>query len=227
MTKAKENYLLTLSFAKTVKGGERGLSELPEILRGIIERRPWEEIYIEPTGQTVKFANIREWIEAYPPEGLNAKVSTIEALIKDDPELLLEFRKLAAPTLANHGDIGNGRPGDSECDSRGAARTSTVTLEVKSVTRGSECPDYLVSRLHRDAPEYLGMIGEGKEYKTIREAAIAAGVLKQRVRIELKEDTVDTAKDIIKKRGVNYSMSLMVHIAEQLAKSNDKEEKEI
>ena len=100
---ARENYLLTISLSKIVEGGARGLSSLPDSIRKAIKRRIWENIYCEPTKTTVRFNTMREWIEAYPPEGLHTKPAIIEALIRDDPALVIEFKQLMRGKLEDHG----------------------------------------------------------------------------------------------------------------------------
>lgn len=76
-----------------------------------------------------------------------------------------------APVLAEHGAIGNGRSDDS----RGAYVTST---------RGSNSADYLSSRLKRDAPEIAKQLERG-EFKSVRSAAKAAGIVKDKSQLEI------------------------------------------
>lgn len=197
---ARENYLLTVAFARTVKGGETGLSEAPKVLRKLIRRRAWENIYSEPTKQMVRFNSIREWIEAYPPEGLNTKPQVIEALIKDDADLMVEFKTLIAGDLRGHG-------GDRKQEYQGSGRTL--------IHRG-ESSEYLAARLKRDAPEYLERIGTDKEYSTIKQAAIAAGIAKPRQRIELKPDPQDFAGTLIERCDRDFLAQVVAILSEAL-----------
>jgi antitoxin (DNA-binding transcriptional repressor) of toxin-antitoxin stability system len=71
--------------------------------------------------------------------------------------------------LAKHGEVGNGRSRDSDA-------TSTVG-------RGT---DYLAARIKRDHPEIAEAVERG-EYRSIRQAAIAAGIVKS-------PQPIDTAK---------------------------------
>lgn len=93
---AKENYLLNISLGNLLKGGSLGLTEVPSLIKKVIDREVWKSIYIQPTGQYVSFRNIREWIEADMPEGLASDVSTVEILLKLSPETLLRFREVLA-----------------------------------------------------------------------------------------------------------------------------------
>jgi hypothetical protein len=67
-----------------------------------------------------------------------------------------------AHELAEHGEIGNGR-------SRGANSTSTLK-------RGSTDASYLARRLKRDHPDIFDQLAAG-QYRSVREAAIAAGLI--------------------------------------------------
>lgn len=74
--------------------------------------------------------------------------------------------KVAKP-LAKHGEIGNGR-------SRGAVSTSK---------RGSTSAEYLAARIARDRPDVLKRMKAG-EFKSVRDAAIEAGIVKKATRLD-------------------------------------------
>jgi hypothetical protein len=177
---ARENYLLTISLSKIVKGGARGLSSLPDSIRKAIKRRIWENIYCEPTKTTVKFNTMREWIEAYPPEGLHTKPAIIEALIRDDPALVIEFKQLMRGKLEDHG--GDRRTHDGnvpvECDVQGY---------YNNLERGTD-PEYLAARIARDHPDIQARIKQG-EFKSVRSAAVAAGIVKPRKQFTVGRST--------------------------------------
>src|SRR4051812_29948365 len=70
-------------------------------------------------------------------------------------------RMAEAPELADHGEIGRGR-------NRGDNVTSTE--------RGNTA-DYLAARIKRDRPDIAEAVERG-EFKSIRQAALAAGIVK-------------------------------------------------
>lgn len=103
---AIENYLLTRSLSEMIQAGEEGISAVPKVLKGAIQRRAWENIFCTPTKQLVKFDSILDWIRAKPPEGLDCTEDLVEALIKSsqDAEALNLFRRLvleAKPAVAD------------------------------------------------------------------------------------------------------------------------------
>ena len=98
--------------------------------------------------------------------------------------LQLVIEQAKAQPLAAHGEIGNGRADES----RGSDRTST---------RG-ETQSYLLRRIARDQPELLDQIGPGKEHRSARAAAIAAGIIRPVPTIRLVPDLAKVAAAIRK-----------------------------
>ena len=175
LLEARENYLLTISLSKIVKGGERGLSSLPDSIRKAIKRRIWENIYCEPTKTTVKFNTMREWIEAYPPEGLHTKPAIIEALIRDDPALVIEFKQLMAGSLRK-------TPGATGLNQHSTPEDKESYYNDNNNSKPSrqgDDPEYLAARIARDHPDIQARIKQG-EFKSVRAAAVAAGIVKPR-----------------------------------------------
>ena len=50
----------------------------------------------------------------------------------------------------------------------------------------------------------VGLYGHGKKYKTITESAVAVGVAKRRIRMEIKPDPADTVKRLMQKCDHTY-----------------------
>lgn len=67
---AIENYMLTESLGRMIQAGEKGISSIPRILVGAINRRAWENIFCHPTKQLVHFDSILDWIRANIQRGL-------------------------------------------------------------------------------------------------------------------------------------------------------------
>ena len=88
--------------------------------------------------------------------------------------LQLAITQAKAQPLAAHGEIGNGR----EDKSRRSDRTST---------RG-ETQSYLLRRIARDQPQLLDQIGPDKEFRSVRAAAIEAGIIKPVPTVRLVAD---------------------------------------
>jgi hypothetical protein len=54
--------------------------------------------------------------------------------------------------------------------------------------------DYLARRLSRDNPEVLDDIGEGKKFKSVRQAAIATGIIKPKITVQFDPDESGISK---------------------------------
>lgn len=171
---AIENYMLTESLGRMIRSGKRGMSSIPQMVKGAIARRAWESIFCHPTKTLVKFDSVTDWIRAKPPEGLDTTEEVIEALIKSsqDTEALDNFQQLvrrATPAIGSHG-------GDRRSDSAPKGNRSG---------NGGTGADYLAARLKRDHPELLEDIGKGKRFPSVGAAATAAGIIKPVLRLSL------------------------------------------
>lgn len=98
-------------------------------------------------------------------------------------QLVLDQAK--AQPLAAHGEIGNGRTDESRGDN------------VTSTERGNG-QAYLLRRIARDQPQLLDQIGPGKEHRSARAAAIAAGIIKPVPTVRLVGDMSKVAAAIHK-----------------------------
>jgi hypothetical protein len=184
LIEARENYLLTVSLSRIVEGGERGLSSLPDSIRKAIKRRIWENIYCEPTKTIVKFNTMREWIEAYQPEGLHTKPAIIEALIRDDSALVIEFKQLMAGSLRK-------TPGATGLNQHSTPEDKESYYNDNNNSKPSRQgtdPEYLAARIARDHPDIQARIKQG-EFKSVRSAAVAAGIVKPRKQFTVGHST--------------------------------------
>jgi len=96
-------------------------------------------------------------------------------------QLVLEQAK--TQPLAAHGEIGNGRKDES----RPSDRSSTSYGETQA---------YLLRRIARDQPELLDQIGPDKEFRSVRAAAIEAGIIKPVPTIRLVADMAVVASKL-------------------------------
>ena len=74
--------------------------------------------------------------------------------------------------------------------------TNTVQVEPTEKERGTS-QGYLIGRLKRDYPEVIDKIGKGKEYPSVRSAAIATGIIKPKITVQF--DPSDSGGEIISK----------------------------
>jgi hypothetical protein len=132
------------------------LSELPDNEEG--QKYRWE-CFILPTGEEVRPKSFRHFITGYTPQGLGASVEQVELWIKESlPDLMPIFRDSLAGTLAEHGEIGNGR-----------SRVSNTKSTIPDAT-------YTTARLKRDNPALAAKVINGE--LSPHAAAVQAGIRK-------------------------------------------------
>ncbi len=91
-------------------------------------------------------------------------------------ERVIQTSKEAKKSPKN-GEVGRGRPKDVSCD------------YITPISRGSTSAEYLASRIKRDAPEIAKRLERG-EFKSIRAAAKAAGIVKDKSQIEIAKSAL-------------------------------------
>ena len=134
------------------------LDSIPALLRRIIENKAWECRQVKMRG-VVQLANLRELITKEPMEGWGENPERIEALIRDDVEVLAMWRE--------------------EMKSQGKRN---LLNNVKEATAGNS-RSYTVSRLQREAPELFAQVVAGT--LSANAAAIQAGFRKKPTPLEL------------------------------------------
>ena len=139
-----------------------------DILRGyrntFIKYRGWEALtkrYDKP------FVSYEDFCTTKPPFGLGYEPEEIEEIIVE--------RKSAEAQAQNAKDLG--KSGDNQHTERGC---DNITSYSKRGTQAS----YLTSRIKRDHPEILERMKAG-EFKSVRQAALAARIIKEPTTLEL------------------------------------------
>ena len=150
------------SVMSAIHHGLGNLETVPALLRRIIENRAWEARQVKMRG-VVKLANLRELITKEPMVGWGENPDRIEALIRDDAEVLAMWRE------AMKGKAGRPKKG---CESQ----------PIKT-DKGSGVRSYTVSRLQREAPELFAQVVAGTI--SANAAAIQAGFRKKPTPLEL------------------------------------------
>jgi transcriptional regulator with XRE-family HTH domain len=87
---------------------------------------------------------------------------------------------------------------------------NSITNAPEKPTQGGTSREYLEARLARDCPEVLAEVG--KEYPSVRAAAIAVGIIKPRINFSVKGDASpeDVAAQLKAKFGVAFLSELIV-----------------
>lgn len=149
------------SVMSAIHHGLGNLETIPALLRRIIENKAWECRQVKMRG-VVQLANLRELITKEPMEGWGENPERIEALIRDDVEVLAMWRE------AMKGQEG----GDTTCNIITGAKVTTGTSR-----------SYTVSRLQREAPELFAQVVAGT--LSANAAAIQAGFRKKPTALEM------------------------------------------
>lgn len=150
------------SVMSAIHHGLGNLETVPALLRRIIENKAWEARQVKMHG-VVQLANLRELITKEPMVGWGENPDRIEALIRDDVEVLAMWREAMKPGQGTRTDLGD---------------NVTQVEKPKGNSRS-----YAVSRLQREAPELFAQVAAGTI--SANAAAIKAGFRKKPTPLEL------------------------------------------
>jgi hypothetical protein len=152
-----EAYQVCNSAISALSHGETNLSIFPKLLRRIITEEAWKNRKVPGKGM-VAMKSLRELVTTPPITGWGEDPAKIEAVIRDDAEVLAMWRE------AMKGKAG--RPAKESLDN------------VKELNAGAgNSRAYTVSRLQREAPELFAQVAAGTI--SANAAAIKAGFRKK------------------------------------------------
>ena len=146
------------SVMSAIHHGLGNLETVPALLRRIIENKAWEARQVKMHG-VVQLANLRELITKEPMVGWGENPDRIEALIRDDAEVLAMWREAM-----------KGKPGRP----KSTQKTNRNPTTLKTADRGRA---YDLSRLQRESPELFAQVAAGTI--SANAAAIKAGFRKK------------------------------------------------
>lgn len=155
-----EAYQVCNSAIAALSHGETSLSTFPKLLRRIIDERAWESRRVPGKG-IVTMQSLRELVTTPPITGWGEDPAKIEAVIRDDAEVLAMWRE------AMKGKAGR-KCGDN---------VTQLTKTEKGNSRS-----YTVSRLQREAPELFAKVVAGEI--SANAAAIKAGFRKRKTPLD-------------------------------------------
>lgn len=155
------------SVMSAIHHGLGNLETVPALLRRIIENRAWECRQVKMRG-VVKLASLRELITKEPMDGWGENPERIEALIRDDAEVLAMWREAMK---GKHGG-----------DRRSEEATKVDNVNLERASKGNS-RSYAVSRLQREAPELFAQVAAGTI--SANAAAIKAGFRKKPTTLDL------------------------------------------
>jgi hypothetical protein len=160
MNEIEKGQLASLT-VQCLSEGAGAISRFPKMLKKVIEERVWEHRVYH--GREYRLPNLRALITEKPMAGWGEDPKKIEALIKDDPEVLPMFRE----AMKHQGERGNFVDNVNEVIGRPDGNTRAYTL----------------TRLQKDNPEIYEEVKAGK--LTANAGAIKAGWRKTATPMEI------------------------------------------
>ncbi len=179
----EEAELVIDAFYQAYKQGEGGLKHVPGLLLRIINEGLWKRRKIK-TGEIVEFDNFKDFVTTEPPEGLGENVDMLKNLCRDHEEAKLALDRVTSKEQPTNSDAG-------KKGGRGNKAPDNVSGFNESYGNSA---DYLLSRLKRDAPEVAEDYFNG-EYKSVRAAAKAAGIVRDPSPCEKAAKEIDKITD--------------------------------
>ena len=164
-------------------------SQLLDLLATVVDREDWTRL-LDDRGAKLNF---RRYITEPYPVGIGWSLDDVQTILKlhhkhERPPHYSEKKasqmeqmratvdRLLTEPLPRHGEVGRGRN-----------RVDNIN-SIPAPTEGGTSAEYLKSRLARDAPEVLEQLRAG-EFKSVRAAAKAAGIVKEPTRLEILKKT--------------------------------------
>lgn len=158
--------------AQVISSGEKGVGSLPGYLMWLLEHGAWRE-FQPPMGPVRRHATFDEFVQAKPLDGLGTTIETIIALLNSHPDVGRRTDALRALRAARK--VGKPGPKIGKLDGDSPSNLDGTTT------------DYLVQRLHDQAPEQYERVTSGE--LSVNAAAIAAGFRPKRLSIRLDNPT--------------------------------------
>jgi hypothetical protein len=158
-----EAYQVCNSAISALSHGETSLSTFPKLLRRIIDERAWESRRVPGRG-VVTMQSLRELVTTAPITGWGEDPSKIEAVIRDDAEVLAMWEKAMQI-----------KPGPKKHDN------SFDTVKGTNASTGNSRA-YTVSRLQRESPDLFAKVAAGE--MSANAAAIKAGFRKRKTPLD-------------------------------------------
>lgn len=180
MTKTKSDDRLVDFLRSAISDGNAGLSDVPALVKRVIEENLWQERYVTQSKETIRFATFRKFVEAAPPEGLGTNLKTLQRLCADATEILDLIERTREPLR---------RGGDRRSKKFKGFKADNVTFEKPA--RGNS-KSYALRRLRETRPELHGKVLAGE--LSVNGAMIAAGFRKRN--LSLSKDLEKSARAI-------------------------------
>ena len=141
-----------------------GLSNVPGLLKRILEENLWRERVVAKTGEVVSFNTFIDFVTTPPLEGLGTTPELVESIIKSDAEALKLYR----------GATRNKR------GRKGKEQFCNNITELPSITGTSKA--YACEKLSNERPDLFEQVKSGE--KSAHAAMVEAGFRKKKTPLE-------------------------------------------
>jgi hypothetical protein len=162
------NGQLINSLSVALRYGSSSLSDIPQLVKRILQDEMWRSFVIEPTGQHAENRTFAEFVTRKPLDGLGSDVKTIQRMCADDTETL-DLIDRASKEEAKHG-------GDRKSVGvKGMNHSLDATIRDRSSQH--------LRRLRKDFPDLHKRVL--KNELSVSQAAIEAGIYPKRISISV------------------------------------------
>jgi hypothetical protein len=185
-----ENEQLCHTTQQCLSYGIGSLSDFPGLLKKIIETKAWAARKVK-TGEIFELKGLPELITSSPLRGWGEDPKKVEAVIKDEPEVLEMYRE-AMKQQGIRADFHDN------------------IMEVGTIEHGT-AKSYTLSRLKRESPDLFQQVCDGK--LSANAAAIQSGFRKLTATIRI--DTVENAVRGLLKRFSTKEIREVLDVCEQ------------
>jgi hypothetical protein len=148
---------------QSLRHGGASFRAIPGLLKRIIQEKAWLRRKVE-NGKIVELSCLRDLVTKEPFEGWGEDVAKVEAIIKDNAEVLAMWRE---EMVEQHG-------GDRKSEQVKEIKNDNVILDPKPEQGNSK--SYALSRLKRERKDLFESVCKGE--LTANKAAIQAGFRK-------------------------------------------------
>lgn len=186
------------SLAQALASGQ-SLANVPGLVKNIIKSEMWRDRIVRQTGKQATFKRFRDFVEAYPPEGLH---TTIPMLI----QICTTYDDMEAVSLIARAEAGErGNPtGNNQYTNSGNHNNIMVSTKELVATQGTSTT-YTMRRLAKDAPELHKAVVSGD--LSPNAAALQAGFRRRKFQMP---DTPEAAGKYLAERvDVEWFMAMV------------------
>lgn len=169
-----------------------GMSVFPGLLKKIITNKAWERRVSR--GRVIELTSLRELITEKPIRGWGEDPRKVEAIIKDDPEVLVMFRE----SMKEQG-------GDRKSEEARSNHNNVIDRSTPEIIQGNSRA-YSITRVQRECePAVVAQVMAGTVSPN---AALVKAGLRENRQIYLPKDPAKAAKKIAEVFGEDYAERL-------------------